>query len=77
MFIDHDSKGNLYIELRSGDFGGKRELLRLTRVEKELGKINVRFQIRETNGQLRAMGPEFPLEGVDELISALLKMKKI
>ncbi|HDR7799900.1 TPA: hypothetical protein QCY03_003705 [Bacillus tropicus] len=77
MNINHDGRGNVYVELQSWDFDGKRELLRLTRVEKEIGKTNVRFQIRETNGKLRAMGPEFPLDGVEEIISALLKIKDI
>lgn len=77
MYLDHDGSGNAYVELRSWNFGGKREFLRLSRVEKEVGKVNVRFQIRETNGQLRAMGPEFPIEGVDDLINALLEIKDI
>jgi hypothetical protein len=77
MLIDYDSSGNAYVELRSWDFGGKKEFLRITRVEKEVGKVNYRFQIREIKGQLRAMGPEYPVEGVEDLINALLKIKEI
>lgn len=77
MYFKHDSSGNAYVELRSWDYGGKREFLRITRVEKDVEKVNFRFQIRETNGQLRALGPEFPLEGFKDLINALIKIKEI
>ncbi|MRX73645.1 hypothetical protein GJU40_15995 [Bacillus lacus] len=75
MYVDHDNAGNPFIELRSWDYGGKKEFLRITRVEKEAGSQNLRFQIRETKGNLRAMGPEFPTEGLESLISAVQKLK--
>lgn len=75
MKLDHDGRGNMYAELHSSDFGGKKEFLRITRVEKELGNPCFRFQIRENNGTLRAMGPEIPVNGLDELVAALNKLK--
>ncbi|MFE4074392.1 hypothetical protein [Peribacillus sp. YIM B13477] len=77
MHFEHDGSGNAYVELHSWNYGGKKEFFRITRVEKEVGKVNYRFQIRKTNGQLRAMGPEFPVEGVEDLINALLKIKEL
>lgn len=77
MYFKHDGSGNAYVELNSWDYGGKREFLRITRVEKEVTKVNFRFQIRETNGKLRAIGPEFPVKGVKDLINALIEIKEI
>ena len=75
MKIDFDGSGNMYAELHSSDYGGKKEFLRITLVEKELGNPCFRFQIRENKGRLRAMGPEFPVTGLDELIAALNNLK--
>lgn len=77
MILEYDGKGNAFIELRSWNYGGKKEFLRITRVEKEVGKANYRFQICETKGQLRAMGPEFPVEGFEELVNALIKIREL
>jgi hypothetical protein len=77
MNFGHDGSGNAFIELFSGDYGGKKEFIRLTRVEKGVGEPNIRFQIRETNGRLRAMGPEFPIDGDEDIVKAILKMKSL
>ncbi len=77
MNFRHDGSGNAFIELFSGNYGGKKEFIRLTRVEKVIGEPHIRFQIRETNGRLRAIGPEFPVDGLEDIVKAILKMKSI
>ncbi|MFA9559656.1 hypothetical protein ACERII_20300 [Evansella sp. AB-rgal1] len=75
MVLGHDSRGNMFVELSSSDYGGKKEFFRITRVEKEIGNPCFRFQIRENIGRLRAMGPEMPIAGFESLIKGLSQLK--
>ena len=75
MKIDFEGNKPSCSHMRRSDYGGKKEFLRITLVEKELGNPCFRFQIRENKGRLRAMGPEFPVTGLDELIAALNNLK--